>query len=633
MERIKRVWLFDALLLSRGRGLLLLLLLLTLVVLTSREVRAQAPVEFEDVATQLGVLDPSFGRGSAFVDLDRDGLLDIADANTGNQNTIYRQLPGGTFSDVTAAWGGDTALTLSFGVLAADFDNDGDDDLFYNNGGFGSAINSFYRNDLNVPSAMTLVHVSAGAATAAVKGSFGSTAIDYNNDGHLDIFVNQSNGAGGSLFRNDGSLLFSDQSVAAGIPQNYGNGRHCGAIDYDNDGWWDILAGHSSHPTQLFRNGGDGTFLDKAAAAGLHAAGLTLPGFGAVADDLDNDGFQDVLIPIHTLGTSPPTPVFLNNGDGTFSLVSGPGSGMGAQRDMGYTTADLDMDGYPDFFSGTGGPKSDGLLLNALYRILPGGPTGLTFVDITQASGLNASGPSRSHGSPVGDYDRDGDLDFYQNDGGPDGTPSTLETNSLWRSKGNANHWYQLDVEGQLSNRTGVGLRAVAVLPGREVHRWLSVGKGFSNTDAHTLHFGLGADTVMERIELRWPSGITQTLFKPKVDTRSSVVETGIRRIGDIAVGQSFRLDIAGPGNSPVVLLGSAAGLMSTWVPSVGSELGLAPPLTVSAVLSIPQDGVLSLNIQVPGNPALQGATYFVQGFVGTASAGTFTNAVTLDIL
>ena len=601
-----------------------------LAVSASGDARSQPPVFFDDVAAQAGVLDLSFGRGAAMVDLDRDGLLDLADANTGNRNTIYRQLGGGLFQDVTVLWNGDSTTQLSFGILAADFDNDGDDDIFYNNGGFSPRLNRFYRNDLTTP-ALTLTLLPIGAPTSAIKGSFGSTTLDFDNDGLLDIFVNQSNGAGGSLFRNLGSLVFGDVSVTAGIPQDYGNGRHCGTIDLDNDGWWDIIAGHSGHDSQLFRNNADGTFTDIAAAAGITAHGTVYPHFGGVADDLDNDGFQDLLVPIHNNNPAPPTPVYRNNGDSTFQLVSGPGSGMGAQRDMGYTLADFDMDGHPDFWSGTGGPHADGLNPNVLYRILPGGPTGMQFIDITSEAGLLASGPSRSHGSAVGDIDDDGDLDFYQNDGGPNGTPSTIEENSLWLSRGNPNHWIKIDVEGRASNRTGVGLRATAHMPTRDVHRWLSVGKGFSNTDSHTIHLGLGQDTQVDEITLRWPSGIVQSLHAPTVDTSISVVETGIALRGTVDVGASFELLFAGPGNASFLLFGSLA-TAEIWVPQVQSTLLLQPPLITLGAFPLPAESALVLPVTVPNDPNLKGKHLHIQGFVGTIADGTFTNALTLAV-
>jgi hypothetical protein len=304
---------------------------------------------------------------------------------------------------------------------------------------------------------------------------------------------------------------------------------------------------------------------------------------------------------------------------------------MKAQRDMGFTTADFDMDGYPDFWSGTGGPKWDGLLPNVLYRITPDGMGGLLFQDITLASGLLASGASRSHGSAVGDYDRDGDLDFYQNDGGLGFDPTTLETNSLWASRGNGNHWVEVSVEGRISNRTGVGLRGFVHTPAGMVHRWLSVGKGFANTDDHTLHFGLGAQSVIDRLELHWPSGIVQTVHGLASDTLHDLVETGLVLEGPHGLGKTSRLRIAGPDSAPALLLASNAGAQDTWIPVVGSTLGLAAPIVSLGTLTLPAGKPLDLE-WVPQDPSLVGNKLWMQAFVGTISDGILTNVVLLEI-
>ena len=464
------------------------------------------------------------------VDLDGDGLLDIITGNDGNTNDFFRQLPDHTFEKVNDAWGIAFDERSTWATLVADFDNDGDPDVYFVSGLFTGQPNQLLRNDLNISGIFTDVSDQAGDADTSIR-NFGGTTLDYNRDGLLDIFLTSPNHEDPCiLLRNDGGLVFTDVSAEAGIV-HVGTFRHCSAGDFNNDGWWDIAVGDFGNfgtSNVLYRNNQDGTFTNVAAAAGVESP---LRNFGMVLEDFDNDGWMDIFIPkYHYLPEDVNTSeLYRNNGDGTFTNVT-PGSGMTTQTDMGHNTGDIDGDGYPDIFIGTGHPgfKSNDLLL----LITPNGSGGFIANDVSQSSGINANGPTRCHGIALGDYDLDGAIDIYTNNGGPPSQEIFLEENYLWHNQGNANRWTSLRLEGVVSNRSAIGARAIATTTsGREVHRVLRAGNGFGNTSSLIMHFAIGSDKGIENIEITWPSGIVQLITEPPM---SQIIDVTEHLLGDL---------------------------------------------------------------------------------------------------
>jgi hypothetical protein len=506
-----------------------------------------AHVTFTDQAPTTGTSAPSYGRGAAMVDIDGDGLLDLVAANDSMRNHFYRQRSDHTFADVSNDWG-IADEQASWAVLVADFDNDGDNDVYFVNGGFPGQPNRLLRNDIGTTGALTDVSNESGDANVDTRTVSG-TALDYNRDGLLDIFCSGAD-SHNFLLRNEGGLVFTDVSASAGMTES-GSHRHCSIGDYNNDGWIDIAVGDFFEENVLYRNNADGTFTDVAAEAGVESP---IENFGLVLEDFDNDGWMDIYVPKYRYIEDPPVPhepsqLFRNNGDGTFTDVT-EGSGMTAQTDMGHNTGDVDADGYPDIFIGTGHPgfMADDLLL----LIRPDGAGGLVANDVSDSSGITSNGPTRCHGIAMGDYDQDGYVDIYTNNGGPPSGPEQLQENFLWRSDGNVNNWTALQLEGVCSNRTAVGARTVAILDsGREVHRMLRVGNGFGNTSSHIQHYGMNANETVNRIDIYWPSGIVQTVVSPPMQQVTQVRE---QRMGD--------LDGDGPVGVSDVLL-----LLSLWGP------------------------------------------------------------------
>lgn len=506
-----------------------------------------AQVTFTDQATTTGTSATSYGRGAAMVDIDGDGLLDLIAANDSMVNHFYRQLPDHTFVSANSLWGvlGERS---TWAVLVADFDNDGDEDVYFVNGGFPGQPNQLLRNDIGTTGTLTDVSDESGDANVDTRTVSGTT-LDYNRDGLLDIFLSGAD-SHDFLLRNEGNLVFTDVSASAGMTE-HGNHRHCSIGDFNNDGWIDIAVGSFLGSNVLYRNNADGTFTDVAVHAGVESPDQN---FGLVLEDFDNDGWMDLYVPKYRFEIDPPEPLgpsqlFRNNGNSTFTDVT-EGSGMTAQTDMGHNTGDVDADGYPDIFIGTGHPgfKSNDLLL----LIQPDGVGGLVANDVSDSSGITSNGPTRCHGIAMGDYDQDGYIDIYTNNGGPPSGPDQLQENFLWRSDGNANNWTALQLEGVCSNRTAVGTRSVAVLSsGREVHRMLRVGNGFGNTSSHIQHYGMNPDETVDRIDLYWPSGIVQSILFPPMRQVTQVLE---RQVGDI------------DGDGPVGI-GDFLTLLSLWGP------------------------------------------------------------------
>ncbi len=481
-----------------------------------------AQLSLADRAAQTGTLEPSFGRGSAMIDVDGDGLLDIITGNASMPNGFFRQRPDHTFEDASVPWGIAFDDRATWGVLVTDFDNDGDPDVYFINGGFVGApqANQFLRNDLNTLGGLTDVSAASGSA-ALLSKNFGGTAFDYDLDGDLDIFLTTTNDTEPCiLLRNDGNLVFTDVSAAARLV-DLGGFRHCSMGDFDNDGWMDVAVGNQRGANVLYRNKGDGTFTNVAATAGVQSP---LDNFGLVLEDFDNDGWMDLFAPkMQKNAPTGPSPLFRNNGDGTFTDVTA-GSGMTGQADMGHNTADIDADGYPDIYIGTGTP--DIPFFDVLFLITPNGAGGFTATDASVSSGITSIGLTRCHGITFGDYDQDGDLDVYTNNGGVPTLPQTLQENALWQNQGNTNRWTALHLTGVFSNRSAVGARCVATTSaGRQIYRLLRAGNGFANTDSPIQRFGIGQDDHVVRIEIHWPNGITRTILNPPMGQVNDVVE------------------------------------------------------------------------------------------------------------
>lgn len=465
---------------------------------------------FSEIGTMAGVDKFDGGRASAWADFDEDGDLDLA--VVGHPELGYFRNDGGHFADLTRAAG----LVLpagGIGLQVADYDNDGDADLYVTRDGwFGGGNNVLFQND----GRGVFADITAAAGAGDPGSSFCAAWGDFDRDGWLDIYVANGTGATGDstnvLYRSQGDGTFADVAVTAGVAHK-GQTLSAAWGDFDGDGWPDLYACNFTEPNVLYRNLGDGTFADQTAAAGVSAAHID--GFITFVFDYDNDGALDLFVGnwsqyetvladrIAGKATSErDRPVlYRNQGDGTFVDMTATAGLMRALGTMSGVPGDVDNDGWVDIYLGNGGPQMGRRDPDVLYRNLGDG----TFVDVTAAAGLGHVG--KSHGVTFADYDRDGDLDLYAPVGGAQ--PGDQWPNAFYRNEGFGNHYLVIALEGVKSNRDGIGarvrLQAGDLLQMGEV----ASGYSFGNSNSLELEFGLGDRTLVDRVEIAWPSGQT----------------------------------------------------------------------------------------------------------------------------
>jgi len=515
------------------------------------------------------------GGGAAFFDYDHDGWLDIflvngtvleaSPAGKAPRSYLFHNNRDGTFTDVTDK-AGLTATGWGQGCCVGDFDNDGVDDLFVSYWG----KNILYRNNGNG----TFTDVSEKAGVAGVAGRWGAGCcfLDYDRDGHLDLFVasyvsfdprrapqpGQSpycqyndipvpcgpQGFGGGtnvLYRNRGDGTFEDVSgksgvaIPRGVPEpvftgqnwrpvgSYGMGA--AAADFDNDSWPDIYVACDTAPSLLYRNNHDGTFTEIASTAGcaFDEHGAALGGMGAGVGDYNGDGWLDI---VRTNFSDQITTLYLNNGDGTFYDAS-LRAGLGIHtRFVGFGTGffDADNDGWKEIFIANGHVFSEleNRKSHITYRqrkILYQNCGNGRFRDASSLAGPAILRPDVGRGCAFGDFDNDGDLDVIINN--LDGPPTLLRNDG-----GNRGNWLLIKCIGVRSNRSAIGARVRLVTGDRVQIDEVMSGSGYYSQNDLRVHFGLGQAKKADLLEVRWPSG-EQSSFRDVPANRLVTVKEG----------------------------------------------------------------------------------------------------------
>jgi hypothetical protein len=472
------------------------------------------------------------GSGAAFIDYDNDGLLDIfLVSGPAGTNHLYRNMGKGKFVDVTAQMGL-TRTGWGQGVCAGDYDNDGFTDLFVTYWG----QNVLYRN--RGGKSFEEVTVAANLKQDRVRYNTGCAFIDYDNDGHLDLFVANylkfdpatnpkpgenpycwyrnipvSCGPRGLpfdhniLYHNNGNGKFINVSEASGIAgpaQNYSLGVLTG--DFNNDGKPDIYVACDQTPSILYINQGGGKFQDEALLRGaaLDENGKALSGMGATASDYDGNGWLDIF---RSNFSDERETLYRNARNGEFEDAT-QGAGMNRNtRFVGWGCGflDYDNDGWKDLLLVNGHvfPEVDRLNIDVKYKdraILYRNTGRGTFDDISETSGPGILERHSARGAAFGDLDNDGTLEVLVNN--QNETPTLLKQSS--KAAGN---WVMLKLVGTKSNRAAIGAR-VRIVTGDHVQLdEVRSGGSYLSQNDFRLHFGIGKSEKIDRIEIDWPSG------------------------------------------------------------------------------------------------------------------------------
>ena len=531
------------------------------------------PIRFEEIAEKAGLhyvtatgntenknQPQTMVAGIALFDYDGDGYLDVYLVGGAAIPSLEKETPAywnrlfhnngdGTFTDVTEK-AGLAGIGYGSGVAVGDYDNDGWPDLFVAN----VTGNQLFHN--NGDGTFTDVTAKAGVGGATLNGkkmwSVGAGWFDYNNDGLLDLFVvnycvwevnkdpycRVKEGVRGfchpkyyapthnTLYRNNGDGTFTDVSEETGIAKQFGKGMSVTFADYDGDGYLDAFVANDTTQNFLFHNLKGKKFEEVALDAGVAYApdGIARSGMGADFRDVNNDGLPDIW---HTAVEHEQFPLWINQGKGEFQDMT-VASGLAKTSDMsgwGNGIADFDNDGWKDLFVARANVMDNISIQtparkypepNTIFRNLGNGK----FADVSATAGPDFQIEAAHRGVAFGDLDNDGRVDMVVSvlNG-----PAELFHNITE----NGNHWILLKLVGTKSNRMGIGAQIrITTADGKKQWNEVTTAVGYACSSDPRVHFGLGKNEKISEIQIRWPSGITQTLKDVAVDRIVTIEES-----------------------------------------------------------------------------------------------------------
>jgi len=501
---------------------------------------------FPDVAPALGIDVDELAGGVILDDFNNDGFLDVLASTWRSTGQLRFFINNGdaTFTERTAE-SGLLGLTGGLNLIQADYDNDGFIDVLVLRGArladMGRYPNSLLRNNGDG----TFTDVTEEAGLLSFNPTQTAAWFDYNNDGHLDLFIGNETTPGESqpypceLYRNNGDGTFTECASASGVAL-VGFVKAVVAGDFNNDGRPDLYISRKSGPNLLLRNDGPAVdvgsprapwrFTDVAAQAGVTEP---FESFSCWFWDYDNDGWLDLMVNgygIQDVGdvaadvlgvphAGPRARLFRNQGDGTFADITKQVGLYQVLHTMGCNFGDLDNDGWLDFYVGTGDPDYATLVPNRMFR----NDGGRRFQDVTTSGGFGQL--QKGHAIAFGDIDNDGDQDVYADMGGA--VSGDTYRNQLFANPGHGNRWIKLQLEGVKSNRDARGARlsVVVLTPSgpRTLHREISSGGSFGASPLRQ-EIGLGDATAVLYVEIFWP------------------VTGKIQRIDGLQLNQSYRI-------------------------------------------------------------------------------------------
>ncbi len=533
------------------------------------------PAWFVDVAAKAGItvrnvngsaenkryIVEATGSGVAILDYDRDGWPDIYlvngtelgssagivnDKPTGH---LFRNNHDGTFTDVTVK-AGLVSTGWGQGACVGDYDNDGFDDLYVT--GYGK--NRLFHNQGD--GTFREVAEQTGVAGTGKEWGTGCAFLDFDRDGKLDLAVanyvhfdlakTPAPGAEAGcmwkgapvmcgprglpsapniLFHNEGGGRFKDVSASSGIQKTAGH--YCFSVttlDFDEDGWPDIYVACDSTPSILYRNNRNGTFTDVGADTGaaFNEDGREQAGMGSTAADYDGDGHLDLFKTNFSDDTST---LYHANGDGTFTDIT-LAAGLATNLDaLGWGTmfADVDNDGFPDLLVVNGHvyPEVDAAKLGATFReprFLYWNLGKGKFRDLSKVSGPGLTEPLSGRGLAIADLWNDGRLEAVVNN--LSDRPMLLVNEAK-----NTNHWLGLKLVGTHSNGSAIGARVVVHGSKRNWVDEVRSGSSYNSSSDLRLHFGLGTETQLTSIDVRWPNGEREQFSVARIDSFHELVE------------------------------------------------------------------------------------------------------------
>lgn len=481
----------------------------------------------------------SMGSGCAFIDYDGDGWIDVLVAGGGTWPggkkpsvpalQLYRNNGDGTFQPVTDGAGLGAIRAYSLGFSVADYDNDGDQDFYLTTVG----KNMLFRNENGV---FTEVGAEAHVAGEPVWSS-ASIFFDADRDGWLDLYVGnyvewspatdifctldgvtkdyctpQSYiGLPGRYYRNNGDGTFTEQTKEAGLLSSIAKTLGAIELDFNRDGWPDLMVSNDTDPNLLFVNNGDGTFTERGTVSGVayDESGKTRAGMGIDAGVVDSTGEVSIFVGNFTqemIG------VWRYRGKGSFidrAAVSKVGRPSLQTLTFGLFLFDADLDGHLDLFAANGHVNPGIEKISDTFKYAE--PVHLfrnrgdgTFEDVAPAVGGVLQEALVARGAAYADYDRDGDLDLLltENGGGL----------HLWRNDLDGGAYLRVRVEGRESNRSGLGTRIVAVAGNHRMERRITGGASYLSASEQVATFGLGEHGRVDSLIVHWPSGRTEKL-------------------------------------------------------------------------------------------------------------------------
>ena len=495
-------------------------------------------------ASKQKYLPETMGAGGLFFDYNNDGHLDIYLVNSGtlsqdaqatrninHADLLYRNNGDGTFTEATAEAGFQQNHGYGIGCLAADYDNDGDADLYLTN--FGK--NQLFRNNGDGTFTDITSHAGVGDRSWSVSASFG----DFNLDGYLDLYVanyldyqletahacflegvhiycgpHEYPGAHDTLYRNNGDGTFTDVTARVGL-HNAGKGLGTLFTDYNNDSYPDIFVANDAVPDFLYRNNGDGTFTDVAITTGVayNSEGRATASMGIAAGDYDSDGLPDLFVTNFSLEINS---LFHNDGDGFYTMTTfetGLADPSFSQLGFGTQFLDADNDGTLELFVANGhvwdnvSKITSSLSYKQQCQIFGNIGTG-QYRDLSGTAGPFFKRPVVARGVAIGDYNNDGAVDILVTCCGE--APALLRNDS--QTVHRKHNWVKIRLVGTKSNRDAIGAKVWVQTNKNTQFKEATCGGSYASSSDPILHFGIGTQEMVKSIKVQWQSGRSQTV-------------------------------------------------------------------------------------------------------------------------